>query len=86
MSSEDLNGLLRRLHAELAAAPNLDAESRRLVDVVLADLGNLRPAPTSATARVAGGLEELAVGFEVQHPAVAAALRQVADLLGKAGI
>jgi hypothetical protein len=86
MSSEELNTLLRRLHAELAASPSLDAESRRLVEVVLADLTSLKATPASGAALIAGGLEELAVRFEVEHPAVAGSLRQVADLLGKAGI
>ena len=87
MSSEDLNALLRRLHAELAAAPRLDAESRRLVEVVLGDLTHLKALPPEGErALTAGGLEELAVRFEAEHPAVAGALRQVADLLGKAGI
>jgi len=49
------------------------------------------PAPV-ATEAVAGEdehasrLEELAVQFEADHPALAASLRQLTDLLGKAGI
>jgi hypothetical protein len=31
-------------------------------------------------------LEEAAVGFEVEHPSLAAGLRQLIDLLGKAGL
>jgi len=31
-------------------------------------------------------LEELAVRFEAEHPSLAASLRQLTDLLGKAGI
>jgi hypothetical protein len=80
--SEELNSLLRRLHEELARAPVVDAEARRLLGVVVADIQTLG-LKTQATP---GSLEELAVGFEADHPAVAAALRQVADVLGKAGI
>ena len=79
MSSDDLNALLKRLHAELGRATALDDESRRLLGVVLSDIDRLGPAAP-------GRLETLAVRFEAEHPAVAAALRQVADLLGKAGI
>jgi hypothetical protein len=31
-------------------------------------------------------LEEMAVQFEADHPSLAASLRQLTDLLGKAGI
>ena len=80
--SDELNELLRRLHEELARQPVVDAEARRLLSVVLGDIQTLG-LRTQATP---GSLEELAVGFEVDHPSVASALRQVADVLGKAGI
>jgi hypothetical protein len=82
MSSEQLNSLLQRLHEELARAATLDGESRRLLGVVVADIERLG----LATPTTPGGLETLAVRFEADHPAVAATLRQVGDLLGKAGI
>ncbi len=82
MSSEQLNSLLQRLHDELARAATLDAESWRLLGVVVSDIERLGlAAPTTP-----GGFEALAVRFEADHPAVAATLRQVGDLLGKAGI
>jgi len=82
MSSDELNALLKRLHEELARATSLDGESRRLIGVVVADLQKLG----GASASTSGGLESLAVRFEADHPGVAAVLRQVGDLLGKAGI
>ena len=82
MSSEQLNSLLQRLHEELARAATLDDESRRLLGVVVTDIERLG----LATPTTPGGLESLAVRFEADHPAVAATLRQVGDLLGKAGI
>ena len=45
--------------------------------------------PVSPDARVAANaprLEALAVRFEAEHPAIAQLLRQIGDLLGKAGI
>ena len=81
MSAETLNALLTRLHEELAKATTIDAESRRLVDVEMSDFQKLGKASAAP-----GGFEELAVHFEAEHPALAAALRQVADVLGKAGI
>jgi hypothetical protein len=91
MSNEELKGLLTRLHGELGSAKGLDEESRRLLGVVVADIERMglgqaagaRPAGGMATP---GGLESLAVRFEADHPATAAVLRQVADVLGKAGI
>ena len=80
--SDQLNALLTALHGELARATALDAESRRLVGVVFTDIER-RGVATTATP---GGLELLAVRFEADHPGVAAALRQVGDVLGKAGI
>jgi len=91
MSNEELKALLTRLHGELRSATGLDEESRRLLGVVVADIERMglphapgtRPAGGTATP---GGLESLAVRFEADHPATAAILRQVADVLGKAGI
>ena len=88
MSTQDLQTLLRQLHAELGRAEALDPESRRLLDVVVDDIrrvgsADARSADTHATP---GGLEALAVRFEADHPSMAIALRRLADVLGKAGI
>jgi hypothetical protein len=85
MTATELHELLRRLHAELARAESLDGESRRLLDVVLEDVRRVGAGGGTPPA-TAGGLEALAVRFEAEHPQVAGTLRQVADLLGKAGI
>jgi uncharacterized protein DUF4404 len=85
MSTEQLHALLRGLHAELARTASLDAEARRLIGVVVSDLEKLGAA-ISAPHPTPGALKALAVRFEADHPAMGAALRQVADLLGKAGI
>jgi hypothetical protein len=85
MSTEQLHALLRGLHGELARTASLDAETRQLVGVVIGDLEKLGAA-TPGQHPTPGALEALAVRFEVDHPAMGAALRQVADLLGKAGI
>ncbi len=82
MSSESLNSLLSRAHDALGRAPALDAESRRLLALLAADIERLGLA-APATAH---GVRAFAVRFEADHPAAAAALRQAGDLLGKAGI
>jgi hypothetical protein len=89
MASLELHELLKRLHDELGRATTLDDESRRLVGVVVDDLrrvGAQRTPPDASVDASAGGLEALAVRFEADHPGMASALRQVADVLGKAGI
>jgi hypothetical protein len=91
MSTEELNELLRRLHAELARADSLDPESRKLLGMVISEVrmigageaDSTGAGPSEATPH---GLEALAVRFEADHPSMAAGLRQIADLLGKVGI
>jgi hypothetical protein len=78
----DLKTLLRQLHAELAGASRVDAESRQLLDLVVADIEHLGGAAEAAPGRI----ESLALRFEADHPGVAATLRQIGDVLAKAGI
>jgi hypothetical protein len=86
MASTELHALLRQLHVELGRTAALDDESRRLLGVVLDDVQRIGVEPGADRHATPGGLEALAVRFEADHPSMAAALRQVADLLGKAGI
>lgn len=82
MNTSDLRETLARLHEQLRASPRIDSESRQLLRQILADLD--RP---TATADVHGHrLEALAVDFEVEHPALAAGLRELAAILGRAGV
>jgi hypothetical protein len=89
MSSQDLRGLLGQLHTRLTHAKSLDAESRKLLLTVAADIEKaLAGSGGAAGAAVAPQppLESLAVRFEADHPALAGVLRQIMDTLGKAGI
>jgi hypothetical protein len=91
MSTEELNELLRRLHAELARADSLDPESRKLLGMVISEVRMIGTGETDnkgegTSEATPHGLEALAVRFEADHPSMAAALRQIADLLGKVGI
>jgi hypothetical protein len=83
MNQESLQGLLQRLHEELGRAGPVDAETRRMLDLVAGDISATRPVEAS---RHAPALERLAVRFETDHPALAAAARQFVDALAKAGI
>ena len=66
---------------------SLDARTRESLLVLLDDLTRLlgsaaAPEDQPLTER----LEEVALRFEAEHPAVGVAVRQLIDVLGKAGI
>lgn len=86
MSENELKELLNQLDTRLRGARALDAEARRQLTKVLQEieraLARNEPADGSHEPR----LEALAVRFEADHPGVAEVLRQIIDLLGKAGI
>ena len=86
MSSEDLGRLLAQLHARLKQAKSLDAESRKMLTTVAADIERALAGDDVAAVAPARPLETLAVRFEADHPSLAGVLRQIADTLGKAGI
>jgi hypothetical protein len=84
---DHLTQTLAALHRELSEAQSLDEPSRQLLREIVADLERLGPSPVAAPAALhPHRLEKLAVGFEVEHPTLAAALRQLMDLLSKAGL
>lgn len=84
MSKSSLEQALVRLHAELQGSPPLDDESRQLLDTITADIQRARG--EAGDAAHASRLEELAVRFEAEHPALAARLRGIADALGRVGL
>lgn len=91
MADTEPNALQRsltRLRAELAAASRLDAKSRGRLHAALIDIeSRLKQKGAAAVADAAPhGLESLAVGFEADHPTLAASVRQFIDLLGQAGL
>jgi hypothetical protein len=96
---KQLQESLTRLHAELAAAPRIDPASRELLREVLADIERVLHAPPpqapkiapKSTHRVSAStsmprLEALAIEFDAEHPTIAGTLRQLVDLLGRAGL
>ena len=87
MNQADLRELLAQLHARLGSATSLDPEGRKLLVTVRGDIERALARSDAATvAPSKPGLEALAVKFEADHPALADSLRQLVDLLGKAGI
>jgi hypothetical protein len=86
MSRENLRDLLSELHARLGNAQTLDADSRELLTTVSHDIEKALARADNAADSPKQRVEELAVEFEAEHPALADVLRQLVDALAKAGI
>ena len=90
MSNQNLRDLLQRVHENLAKAGSIDQDSRALLAMVVLDIERaLLKGGEGAVAKAADSaprLEALAVQLETQHPALVHLLREVIDLLAKAGI
>ncbi|MCC7111293.1 MAG: DUF4404 family protein [Deltaproteobacteria bacterium] len=85
MPPEALRSTLTKLHEELATAPTVDPASRALLEEVATDIRRVLDQKSAAPSEHAPRLELLAVQFEQDHPALAAAVRQVADALARVG-
>jgi hypothetical protein len=86
MQPEELHRTLETLHRELSRSPQLDERTRMLLDQLVDDARRVGRSTDAVPASSPHGLDALAVGFEAEHPTLAAALRQFIDLLGKAGV
>jgi hypothetical protein len=87
MHPDTLKAALAALHRELSRAPVLDEQSRQLLREIVRDVEGLGPSAASAPPSLRPHrLEELAIGFEADHPTLAAGLRELMDLLAKAGL
>jgi hypothetical protein len=85
----ELKDRLTSLHAELAHTRSVDdPELRQRLIELLGDITRLLGKPTTAGEHesLIEQLDALAVRLEADHPALGAAIRQVVDTLGKAGI
>jgi hypothetical protein len=85
-SLNSLQQSLTRLHSELSTAPRLDETSKGLLREVLKDIEGALKDPQPAASAPRSRLEELAVRFDVGHPALSASIREFVDLLGGAGL
>jgi Domain of unknown function (DUF4404) len=99
---ESLQVLLARVHERLTEAGSVDAGARELLGQVMGDIERALKQGGVTTGTAGGGgvaavadidedastprLEALAVRFETDHPSLAALLRRLVDLLGKAGV
>ena len=86
MPKERLRATLSELHDELKTTPAVDAEARRQLQEVSADIDRLLHANEQPAATHVDTLATLATRFERDHPTLAAAIRQVADALSRVGL
>lgn len=86
MAHENLRQLLAQLHARLTQTRTLDADARERLTTVMHDIEKALGRGGADATPHKPHLESLAVRFEAEHPALADALRQLVDALGKAGI
>lgn len=90
--NSDLRNQLAALHDELARTSSVDPQSRDLLVTILGDITRLLGAggptakPEDDDRPLNERLDEVAVQFEAEHPALGTAIRRVVDALAKAGI
>ena len=86
MTDQKLRELLQQLHDELERTKSVDEKGRDMLSHLNADIRQfLDPAQDNPTTLL-GRLQEAIDHFEVEHPAVTAALSQMLNTLSNAGI
>lgn len=87
--SQDLYRQLESLHQELARTTAVDAEERALLITLVGDITRLLGQSNLSASEhhtLTERLDELAVHFEAEHPALGSAIRQIMDTLSRVGI
>jgi len=88
MSKQALQQRLNELHAELAAATELDPGLRRSLREVADDIEKLldEAEPDTDTGDLQDRVQQATVEFEAEHPRLSGILSDLADTLTKLGI
>lgn len=86
MSDQKLRILLEQLHEELARTESVDEKGREMLRHLNTDIQQFldpdRENPTTLLGRLQAAIDH----FEVEHPAITAALSQMLNTLSNAGI
>ena len=85
MPEAALKQQLEQLHQALSAGPELDAETRQLLDRIADDITAL-DVVAADTGDLSDLIQEQAIRFDQEHPALSTALRQIIDTLGRIGV
>ncbi len=86
MSDQKLRELLEQLHEELARTESVDAKGREMLSHLNADIQQFLDPTQDNPTTLLGRLQDAIDHFEVEHPAVTAALSQMLNTLSNAGI
>jgi hypothetical protein len=88
MSDAQLRQRLAELHTELERGPDIDDESRRLLEALTSDIRRVldREERADDEAPLTEQLTEGVRRFEESHPELAAALNRIANALSNLGI
>lgn len=90
MGQHELTQKLAQLHQELAQTDKVDPENLELLRRLTTDIGRLVEQQDAAegddAAETAGGLKDLLLKFEADHPELSISLGKVADALAAIGI
>jgi hypothetical protein len=86
VTNRKLHELLAQLHDELARAESVDEEGREMLTQISVDIQKLLEPSGTAHPSILGRLQDAIDHFEVEHPAITAALSQMLNTLSNAGI
>ena len=85
-NNDELKAKLEELRSELQTASQVTPADRDLWTNLMTDIVNLSNAEGEIEQSFRPSLEEKAAAYEVDHPKVAFAVRQVLDMLAKMGV
>jgi hypothetical protein len=86
MTDQKLRELLQELHDELERTQSVDDNGREMLSRLNADIQQFLDPARENPATLLGRLQDAIDHFEVDHPAVTAALSQMLNTLSNAGI
>ncbi len=86
MNDENLRQLLAQVHERLKDAATISPQERTLLATVMQDIEKSLAQGQADQPPPMSWLEQRAVDFQADHPALSGSLRQLIDALGKAGI
>jgi hypothetical protein len=86
MTDQKLRELLEQLHAELERTDSLDEKGKELLSHINADIQKFIDPAEEDDETLFGRIQDAIDHFEVEHPAITAALSQMLNTLNNAGI
>lgn len=86
MTDRKLRELLGQLHDELERTHSVDEKGREMLDRIQADIQKFLDPSEEEDETLFARLQDAIDHFEVEHPAITAALSQMLNTLSNAGI